>query len=266
MWKRSLEIPIEKAKELLPEVTERLRKWTRARFSLPEQESFDVTFVFDQPWMAYNWYQGEYRSLIEINTDLPMQVTELAELIAHEGYPGHHTEHCIKEERLVQQRNYMEHAVTVLYSPFNVVAEGIATTALEALLTDQELEDWYREEILPRAGMTRVDARSIVEVRRAEAGMHGLAGNAAFMLHDQKKSPQETMSYLQQYGLQTEQEASHTIRFVSDPHSRSYVFTYFAGRELLNQLFAQNDRSTYFKRLLEEPVTPSQLREWIRLQ
>jgi hypothetical protein len=262
-WKRSLEIPVEKAKELLPWVSDQLRQWTRQKFSLPEGETFEVDFVSDQPWMAYNWFQGGYRSRIEINADLPSYITELAELMAHEGYPGHHTEHCIKESKLVRQMKYMEQAVTILYSPSCVIAEGIATLALEALLGDQKLEDWYREEVLPRAGMTHIDAGRIVEVRRADRKMDGLWGNGAFMLHDQHKSPEEVSSYLQRYGLHTDLEAEHALRFLSDPLSRSYTFTYFAGHDMLNALFAKTDRGAYFKRLLEEPVTPNQLRQWI---
>jgi hypothetical protein len=263
-WKKSLEVPAETFKELLLWVTEQLREWTRQKFTLPEEECFDVELVSDQPWMAYNWFQGGYRSRIEINTDLPTQVTEPAELIAHEGYPGHHTEHCIKEAKLVRQMNYQEQFVTILNSPSCVIAEGIATLALETLLGDQDLEDWYREEILPRAGMSHIDARRIVEVRRANQKIDGLWGNAAFMLHDQKKSTEEITSYLQRYGLHTDQETDHAMRFLSDPLSRSYTFTYFAGHDLLRELFAKKDRDTYFRRLLEEPVTPGQVRDWIR--
>jgi hypothetical protein len=262
-WKKSIEIPIETFRELLPWVTEQLREWTRQKFSLPEGECFDMEFVSDQPWLAYNWFQGGYRSRIEINTDLPMQVTELAELMAHEGYPGHHTEHCLKESKLVRQMNYQEQFVTILNSPSCVIAEGIATLALETLLGDQELEDWYEEEILPRAGMSHIDARRVVDVRRANEKIDGLWGNAAFMLHDQNRSTAEIISYLQRYGLHTDQEAEHAVRFISDPLSRSYTFTYFAGHDLLKELFAKKDRETYFRRLLEEPVTPRQVRAWI---
>jgi hypothetical protein len=263
-WQNSLEIPIDKVRELLPYITSTLRELTHRKFNLPDQESFVVDFVSDQPWMAYNRYLGEYKSRIEINTDLPMRVNGLAITIAHEGYPGHHTELCMKEAKLIRQMDYQEQLVTLINSPSSVIAEGIATSALETVLTDQELEDWYREEILPRADMTHVDAKQIMEITRAERKIRDLWGNAAFMLHDQKKSTDEIISYLQKYEMSTEKEANRAIQFMSGPLDRSYIFTYTAGYDLLEELFAIADRDKYFARLLEEPVTPSQIREWIK--
>ncbi len=263
-WQTSIEIPIETTRELLPFITSTLRELAHRKFHLPEDESFIVEFVSDQPWMAYNRYLGEYKSRIEINSDIPMQAHGLVITIAHEGYPGHDTELCMKESRLVRQMDYHEHLLTLINSPWCVIAEGIATSALETLLTDQELEDLYREEILPRAGMTHLDVKTILGISRAERKMRELWGNAAFMLHDQKKSTEEIVSYLQKYELSTEVEADRAIQFMSGPLDRSYIFTYTAGYDLLEELFSIADRNKYFGRLLEEPVTPGQIREWIK--
>lgn len=262
-WKKSLEISIEKVQELLPLITGKLRELTRKKFKLPEEESFVVEFVSNQPWGAYNWYLGGCRSRIDINTDLPSRISMLPELIAHEAYPGHHTELAIKEEKLIRQKKYHEHVLTLINSPSCVIAEGVATSALKTVLTDSELEDWYREEILPRAGLTDIDPKMILEINRAGHKMAGLWGNAAFMLHDQNKNTNEIRSYLQEYGLHTEKEAEQAIRFISNPLYRSYIFTYHVGYDLLEELFSHRDRDEYFARLLEEPVTPSQVRQWI---
>ena len=263
-WKKSLEVPVEKANELLPFIVSTLRELAHKRFSLPEYESFVVEFISDQPWMAYNHYLGEYRSLIEINTDLPVWLDNLMITMAHEGYPGHHTELSIKDKKLVGQRGYQEHRLTLINAPSCVISEGIARSALETLLTDQELEELYREELLPRAGLAHLDAKKIVEITNAERKINGLWGNAAFMLHDQKKSPEEVIAYLQKYEMSTEKEAKRAIQFISGPLDRSYIFTYTAGYDLLEELFLIADRDTYFARLLEEPVTPSQIRGWIK--
>jgi len=263
-WKNSLEIPVEKVKELLPFIVNSLRELAHRKFSLPEDESFVVEFISDQTWMAYNRYLGEYRSLIEINTDLPMWLDQFVITMAHEGYPGHHTELSIKDARLVRQRGYQEHVLTLINAPSCVISEGIARSALETLLTDQELEELYQEELLPRAGMTHLDAKKIVGIINAEKKINGLWGNAAFMLHDQKKSTEEIIAYLQKYEMSTDQEANRAIRFMSGPLDRSYIFTYTVGHDLLQELFSIADRDKYFARLLEEPVTPSQIRQWIK--
>jgi hypothetical protein len=262
-WNMSLRLSLEKIKELLPVVADRLRECTSRKFDLPEDESFRVEFVSGEPWLAYNWYLGGYHSRIDINTDLPTRINGLPGLMAHEGYPGHHTERCIKDAKLIRQRNYLEQVAVLINAPSCVISEAIATTALDTVLTQTELTDWYREELLPRAGLAHIDATIMMEIARAEREIESAAGNAAFMLHDQNKSPEEIRSYMQQYGLNTEQEADHLIKFISDPLSRSYIFTYFVGQDLLEELFARKDRDTYFMRLLEEPVTPGQVRDWM---
>lgn len=262
-WERSLEIPIEKVKQLLPLVIEKLRRLTNEKFRLPEGESFTVEFVSNQPWSAYNWYLGNFKSRIDWNTDLPTRISILPELMAHEGYPGHHTDLSIKEEKLVRGSKYAEFTVNLINAPSAVMAEGIATSALETILSEDELEQWFREEILPAAGMGHIDARHMLAISQAVRKLNGLKGNTAFMLHDQQKSEAEVSQYAQKYGLITEKQASQGIKFISHPLYRSYVFTYHVGHDLLEELFQHGDRDQYFKRLIEEPVTPGLVRQWI---
>ena len=265
-WKKSLEVPVEKVSELIPRITDKLRLLTRKKFDLPEDESFVVEFVSNEPWSAYNWYLGNSKSRIDINTDIPTRISFLPAVLAHEGYPGHHTDLSIKEKKLVQKRKYYEFTANLLNAPSAVMAEGIATTALRTVLSDHELEEWFREELLPVANMTDIDPKRIIAMSNAANKMDGLAGNAAFMLHDQQKSEAEITRYLQRYGLSTEKEAKQTIRFISDPLSRSYIFTYHIGYDLLEELFAGGNWDAYFKRLLEEPVTPTLVQQWIQDQ
>lgn len=263
-WKKSLEVSVEQVRELLPQITDRLRQRTREKFDLPTDESFVLEFVTNQPWSAYNWYLGNSRSRIEINTDIPIRISRLPDFMAHEGYPGHHTDLSIKEKKLVQGSHYPEFSVNLLNVPSAVMAEGIATSALETVLSEDELGAWFRKQILPAAGLSQIDAKRILAVSHALQKIDGLGGNAAFMLHDQHKSEQEISQYVQKYALNTEKEAGQTIKFISNPLYRSYVFTYYVGYELLSELFQHGDRDAYFKRLLEEPVTPSLVREWIQ--
>jgi hypothetical protein len=213
--------------------------------------------------MAYNWYSGNARSRIQINTDLPMRIYDLPALIAHEAYPGHHTDLSIKEVKLVKGLKYYEFTVNLLNAPSAVMAEGIATTALKTILPDEELEQWLRDELLPSAGLSRIDPKRILALRKVPDKISGLSGNAAFMLLDQNKSGEEVSQYLQQYGPMSEQEAKHTVRFISAPFNGSYVFTYDTGHDMLEELFQLGGREHYVRRLIEEPVTPSLVRQWI---
>ena len=262
-WERSLEISIEKVKELLPAIVQKLRALTGQQFNLPEGENFTVEFVSNQPWSAYNWYLGNFQSRIDFNTDLPTRIGSLPALMAHEGYPGHHTDLSIKENFLVRKLKYHEFTLNLLNAPSAVMAEGIATTARKTILTDDELAEWLREELLPIAGLAPIDPNRILAVSKAGDKLRGIAGNAAFMLHDQQKGEQEISQYLQEYNLSTEKEARHLISFISNPLYRSYIFTYHVGYDLLEELFQHGDRHTYCKRIMEEPVTPGLVRQWI---
>ncbi len=262
--KEALKISAEKTRELLPIVQDRLRQATRQRFPLPEDEGLEFEYVSGHPWFAYNWYLGGGRSRIELNTDLPMQITRLVKTIAHECYPGHHTELSIKDMRLHRQQARGEHGLMLLNSPSAVISEGIATSALSVILSDEELEQWYAHELMPRAGVDPALAQGEADISRIMDVLGGASGNAAFMLHDQGVDPAELAPYLQKYGLLTPQEAAKRADFISDPLDRAYIFSYSVGQRLLKALFDHKpDVTHWFTRLLTEPVTPSQVRAWI---
>ena len=46
------------------------------RFGLPDGEDLRVGLVRDQPWAAYDWFDGGRRSRIDFNTDLPARASE----------------------------------------------------------------------------------------------------------------------------------------------------------------------------------------------
>ena len=71
--------------------------WTPIRVT--GQEGKDPPVVkpdSGQPWSAYNWYRGKAQSLVEFNTDVPISMLNILGTMAHEGYPGHHTEGQLK--------------------------------------------------------------------------------------------------------------------------------------------------------------------------
>ena len=255
-------VPKEKLAEVSDTTVTELRQRTLARFSLPEGESFELKLVTDKPWGGYNWYLGDYRSRIDINTDLPSYLTNLPNLLAHEIYPGHHTEHALKEARLLKEQGHLEHAILLINAPECVVSEGIATWALETLMTEDEVGDWLADELAPPLGIDSEEVRRMLAVSRAKKALRGVSGNAALLLYEENSSETEVLAYLERYALRRPEEARKTLEFLTYPTSRSYTFTYTAGYELLEPLLKSDDADEWFKRLLQEPVTPGVLREW----
>jgi hypothetical protein len=236
---------------------------TLSLFDLPPGEEMTLHLVQDEPWSAYNWYLGEYRSRIDINTTLPVRADSTLPLIAHEAYPGHHTEHAVKEYELYQKQERGEHAVQLLLAPECVISEGIGDNAVRMIFDEQERIDFYRDELFPLAGLSHVDAEEQNHLRKAAEALRGVDGNAALLLHRDGRSPAEVQEYVEHYGLQTPQEASQILKFLTNPLFRSYVFNYAMGEALLAPLLEGPDAPANSYRLLSEPFTPTQVREWL---
>src|SRR3954453_3116859 len=74
-------------------------------------------------------------------------------LIAHEAYPGHHTEHVWKEALLVDEGGYVDETIFLVGTPQAVVTEGIAMIALELALREEA--DAVAARIFPVSRTTR---------------------------------------------------------------------------------------------------------------
>jgi len=83
-------IPKEKLDTVFKTAIAEARRLTKEKVSLPANEAFTLEFVNNKSWSGYNWYKGNYNSLIQINTDLPIYIERAINLAGHEVYPGHH--------------------------------------------------------------------------------------------------------------------------------------------------------------------------------
>ncbi|MGY2893720.1 hypothetical protein [Deinococcus sp. UYEF24] len=245
-------------------ILQELRSRTMRLLPLPEGEDFSIGLVQDKPWGGYNWPLGNFRSRIDINIDLPVLLTGLPDLLAHEGYPGHHTEHALKELHLARNNGWQEHSLQLINAPECVVSEGIAMNALRAMMERQEVEDWLTGELSILAGLDAGDVAAMLAAGQALDGLEGASGNAALMLHQDGRSEAEVLDYLQTYALSSPERARQTVRFITAPNMRAYIFTYSVGGELVRRAMAADSMGAgnahdVFRRLLTRPVTPGEL-------
>jgi hypothetical protein len=261
-WRQSYAIPPETARRLVDIILPELRARTQEFVDLPEGESIEIRMVQDQPWSGYNWYLGNGRSRVDLNTDLPIYAYRLTDLLAHEGYPGHHTEHALKE-RLYTEQGLGEHALQLINTPECVISEGIATLAEKMLFDPNELVRFRRERVYPAAGISG-DTEREVAIGTALRILRSVPGNAALLLHEEGRDSQDVVAYLQRYGLVAEAEARQRLRFIADPLWRAYIFTYHVGYELISGWLDQvpAERHGRFRTLLTEQVYPSQIAAW----
>lgn len=262
-WKKGLELQADQLKPVFELARRETQRRTQHLFDLPEGEEVTLEIVQDQPWSAYNWYLGEYRSRIDLNTDLPLRVDAAVPLMAHEAYAGHHTEHAIKEHRLYRELGRTEHAVQLLLAPECVISEGIGDSAQDILFDEEDLLAFLQGEVYPLAGLAEVDVEVQMALSHAAEGLRGVSGNAALLLHRDGRPPDEVQGYVERYGLRTPREAEQMLKFLQNPLFRSYVFNYALGKALLAPLLEGPDAVANFQRLLSEPFTPTQVRHWV---
>jgi hypothetical protein len=245
---------------VITEILAELRRRTAAAFGLPDAESLSITFYDDRSSLGYHRYFGEFRSRVDIHGGQLLDMPGLIRLLAHEAYPGHHTELAWKEAALSRGQGWLEHSLTIVDAPGCVVSEGIAVRGLSALMREDELIDWCAE-LMASCGQDPSEAARRVAIENARQRLRSVAGNAALLLEDTQGNEKEVARYVQRYGLADRREAERVVRFVRD--IRCYIFTYRHGGQLVDELFAVcRDRRAAFSRLLKEPFTPSQIRVW----
>ena len=258
-WRNRTIVTPEMARQLIDRIADETRRRTEQLLDLPLVESVEFAMVQDQPWSGYNWFLGGGKSRVEINTDLPIRASGLLDLIAHEAYPGHHTEHALKEHDLYRKQGFGEYAIQLINTPECVISEGIATLASSFIFAEGEGERWMAEEIYPLASIP-ADPEREHRIGTASSALRAVGANAALLMHDEGASDDEVVEYFMRYGLDDEERARHRLGFIKSPLWRAYIFTYHAGRDLLgawlNQATDNADRTARIRTLMLEPITP----------
>jgi hypothetical protein len=255
------EIAPERLEECIHAFSSALRDRVRADFPLPDAETINYEIVTDKPWSGFNYYEGDYRSTVAVNADLKQQMSNLPRLVAHESYPGHHTEHCRKEFGLVEGQNQTEQTIFLVNTPQCTMAEGLADLALYAAIGP----DWgaWAAEIYADLGL-RFDGERAEAVSQASAALADVRQDAALMLHDEHRDVDVVVAFLQRWQLTSDTRARQSLRFLSSPLWRAYTSTYVEGYRLLRAWLdarpADVTLTQRFGRLLDEPLVPSALR------
>jgi hypothetical protein len=255
--RRREECPPDRLEAAVHALSSALRDRVRGRYGLPEVETVRYEVVTDKPWSGFNYYEGDYRSRVAINADLPHRLSALPHLVAHESYPGHHTEHCRKEQGLVERADRIEHTVFLVNTPECLMAEGLADLGVQASIGD----GWgaWAAEILGDLGL-RFDGDLAERLAVAAAPLNRVRQDAAVLLHDRGAGTDEVVAYLERWSLVSSERAAQQIRFLTHPLWRAYTSTYVEGFDLLSRWLADRPGdqpvADRFLRLLDEPLTP----------
>jgi hypothetical protein len=242
------------------------RRQTRERIDLPVHESFTVEYVTGKPWSGYNWYKGNCRSVIQVNTDLPIYIDRAVDLAAHEGYPGHHLFNLLLEQRMVRERGWLEFTVYPLFSPESLIAEGTANFGIEVAFPGDARVRFDRDVLMPLAGLPADQADRHDAVMRLMTRLSYAGNEAARRYLNGDIDRAAAVSWLTQFALMSPARAEQRTRFM-DVY-RSYVINYNLGQDLVGAFIeAQGGtadrpdrRWDLFLALLQTPRLPSGLR------
>ena len=239
------------------------RRRTLQHIPLPAGEAFTLEFVRDKSWSGYNWYQGDFRSLIQVNTDLPVRISRAIDLGCHEGYPGHHAYNVLLEQDLARGRGWVEYMVYPLYSPQSFIAEGSANYGVDLAFPPEERLAFESQTLYPLAGLQPGDAPRYLALQLAVEELATARFAIARDYLEGRIDRARAVDLTQRYQLVSAARAEQSVRFIDQ--YRSYVINYGLGKQMVREHVeaAGTDpavRWAAMRRILSEPTLPSDLR------
>ncbi len=263
-WRKPFVIPKEKLDTVFQLAIKECRARTLAHVALPPDESFTVEYVTNKPWGGYNWYKGNFHSVIQVNTGLPIYIDRAVDLAAHEGYPGHHVYNSLLEKNLVRDRDWMEFSVYALFSPQSLVAEGTANFGRDiAFPSKTERIKFEKEVLFPAAGIDPSRADEYYAVQDLMKQLDYAANEAARRLINGEINESAAVQWLQKYAVMEPARAQQRVKFIQ--RYRSYVINYNLGEDMVRSYIEKRSgtdpekRWSEFGKLLASPRLPSGL-------
>ena len=259
-FRQSFIVPSNRLARVFDRAIAECRTRTLPHVQLPANESFTVEYVTNKPWSGYNWYQGNYRSLIQVNTDLPIYIDRAIDLACHEGYPGHHVYNALLEQHLVRERGWVEFTIYPLFSPQSLIAEGTANYGIEVAFPGDERAAFEHDVLYPEAGLDPSKAAAYAKVQTLVDRL-AYAGNEAARLYlNNKADRRQATVWLSQYAMMSPVRAEQRTRFFDT--YRSYVINYNLGKDLVKHYVEAQPSARWdaFVKLLASPRLPSGLR------
>lgn len=262
-FKKQFIIPKEKLKSVFDVAIEACRERTIPFVELLGHENFTLEFVTDKPWSGYNWYKGNSFSLIQVNVELPIEISRAVDLGCHEGYPGHHTYNGLLEANLYRKRGWVEYSVYPLFSPQSLIAEGSANYGIEMAFPGDEKLQFEKEVLYPLAGLDPKLAGKYDQVNRLIGKLSYAANEVARLYLNKEIDGTKAAELLQQYALMSPEKAAQRVKFF-DTYG-AYVINYNWGKDLVKQWVEGGGNDTRqgrwkrFSQLLSTPRLPSTL-------
>ena len=265
-FKQAFVIPTAKVDRVFQAAIRACRERTASFISLPAEERFTVEYVTGKSWSGYNWYQGGYKSLIQVNTDLPIYIDRAIDLACHEGYPGHHVYNVLLEKNLVKDRGWIEYTVYPLFSPQSLIAEGTANFGIDVAFSPADRVSYEKDVLFPLAGLDNKRVQEYYDVLALVDKLSYAGNEAARRYLNGTIDRNAAIAWLERYAMYTRPRAEQRLKFIDQ--YRSYVINYNLGKDLIRAYIEkkagrdamQAQRWKEFAALLSSPRLPSGLK------
>jgi len=255
-------IPKDRLQPVFDAAIAECKRRTAQYINLPAGETFVMEFVTGKPWSGYNYYKGNYISLIQINTDLPIRISRAVDLGCHEGYPGHHVLNLMVEEQMARKNGWKEYEVNPLYSPTSVLSEGSANYGIDLAFPASERLAFERDILYPMAGLDPKSAQAFWQMQQMTEALSGARLTIAKMYLDGEITRSQALDLTQKYLLLSPARAEQSVKFTD--HYRSYVINYGWGKDLVRAYIERGnpdatERWRRMEKILSEPTVPADL-------
>ncbi|WP_199534494.1 hypothetical protein [Janthinobacterium sp. BJB426] len=259
-----LVIPADKLRAVMDAAIRAGRERTLQYIALPDGEDFVLEFVTDKPWSGYNWYKGNYQSVIQINIDLPVYIDRAVDLGCHEAYPGHHVYNVLLERDLVRGKGWMEYCIYPLYSPQSLIAEGTANYGIELSFTEEERLAFEQQVLYPLAGLDPALAPRYAQLNALLAKLSYADNDIARQYLEGSLSREEALEWLVNVRLYPAEKSAQRLQFYDA--MGAYVINYNLGQDMAKAYVERQGSSrtahwAAFRDLMSSPRVPSALLE-----
>ena len=266
-YREKFKIKFSKIDEAFRKSVEKAKKITSEHIHLPDSESVHIEYVDGAPWSAYNWYQGHFKSLIQVNTQSDIHLERVLDLAAHESYPGHHVYYSLREKMYYQDSGFVEFSIYTLFSPVSFLAEGTAVYGNDLVFLGDKKIEFIRSEITGKYNYTYDELKKYFNLLELLSKLDEVQITIARDYIDKKITNEVALQYIQKYGLESEKSSYRRLDFIR--RYRSYIINYTAGKKLVEKYINKkagtdiNKKWQVYKEILENPYLPPDLVKYL---
>jgi len=261
-FRNQFSVAQEKVSDVVNLAIAECKKLSDNYITLPTNERFELEYVTGKSWSGYNWYQGDNKSLMQINQDFPMQIDRAIGLGCHEGYPGHHVWNVLIENNLLNDKGWVEFYIFPLFSPYALIAEGSANYGVDLAFPEDQKVAYERDVLFPLAGLDPATAEVLDKLNELKNQLsHSITATAQLYLNG-KITREEAIEQRRKYSLVSQARAEQSVRFIEQ--YRAYVLNYNLGKDIVSAYInkqSQDEAGKWqaFEQMLTELSTASDM-------